>query len=255
MRVVYVLLVLLTVLSVCLAAVPALAQTTDENVNDSALSQKRITLNVRDADLKTVLMSIFNQAGVNYTFAAEVQGMVTANIDNQPVDVALRLLLSPRGYTWKKTGDVYIVAKREEVEKPIGGQYEPPSIDISDPITEEVRLEKIPLNFVDAYDIVAILNGEDTRSREYNNIGGLYGGFGGGLGYMGPGMGNFNQGFNGMNNGYGYNGMGYNGINYGNGYNNRYDQGYRNNQGSGYFPQYGEVWDSNSVNNLPKIRR
>ncbi len=158
--------------------------------------EKLITLNVRDTDLRSVLTMVFNQAGVNYTIANNVQGSVTAYIEGQTLDSALRVVLSPLGFTWRKDGSIYMVAMKQDALPP----STPPVEFFEDsmfrePVKEQdIRIEKIPLNYIDAYELKALLEGGSPRSSQNAGrlgsigLGGLQrgsiGGFG--TGYGGP---------------------------------------------------------------------
>lgn len=180
--------------------------------------EKRITLDVRDADLRSVLITIFNQAGINYTLAEDVRGSVTAYIEDQPVDQTLRVILSPRGYVWRIDGGVYLVSKKAE-PKQEDFRYVPPADPIqpeivSDNDSLDVKTEKIALNYIDAYDLVDMLRGEQVNrgARDFGMAGTMGGYPGGQFGQWGTGM-NSNYGLGNNNNWPDTNGVGYQGPN------------------------------------------
>jgi hypothetical protein len=128
------------------------------------VSQPKITIDVRDADIVSVLGLIFRQAGANYSLMNDVKGTVTAHIDGRTLDEALRSVLSPRGYTWRKADGTYTVGKkREQVEStqppanPAAVQPPVGTVDTSDEVPKTV--EKTTLNFMDAYDLKAMIEG------------------------------------------------------------------------------------------------
>jgi len=183
----------------------------------AAESEKRITIDVRDADLRFVVASIFDQAGLDYSFAGDVGGIVTAHIEDRPVDEALRAVLSPLGCVWRKIGGSYIISKKEAPMQDDRGAAISSSISIppdpsGDKQDEKVKVDKVPLGYADAGDIVAFLQGgarPGDNARDYrtaggwSNLSGQWNQWGTGRGY------DAFSGFNGYRQGYqGYNGYG-----------------------------------------------
>lgn len=123
---------------------------------------KRITLDVRDADLAAVVKAIFEQAGKNYSISEDVRGTVTAYIDDRPFEEALRVILSPRGFVWRVVDSTYVVGKKPKPEPKDRDDGTPPVPPRGDDAGQEDKatvVEKFPLNFIDAYELVAILQG------------------------------------------------------------------------------------------------
>jgi hypothetical protein len=179
---------------------------------------KRITLDVRDADLASVVREILGQAGKSYSISEDVRGTVTAYIDDRPFEEALRVILSPRGFVWRVVGSVYVVDKKPKAE-PEGKEWggTPPMPPKPEPVDEEKAtvLEKLPLNFLDAYEVVAMLQGSGQQLGGVRVYGpaGTGSGPGGQWNPWGPGQ-QMYGGASGYGYGPGYPGGGYYGPNY-----------------------------------------
>lgn len=61
-------------------------------------------------DLSEAVGQLATQAGVNIFLAPDVQGVVTAQFQNLPLEQALTELLAPFGYTFRWTGSFYLIA-------------------------------------------------------------------------------------------------------------------------------------------------
>jgi type II secretory pathway component GspD/PulD (secretin) len=132
----------------------------------SDLSDHKITVTAQDADIALIVGNMFKQAGVSYTLADDVRGTVTAQLDDIPLDVALKAILSPKGLTFRKQGDVYVVSKKE-VPKPAVFEIDnSPKLPEPDPkpAIDQVAIEKIPLNFMDARELRDLIMGNGSRT-------------------------------------------------------------------------------------------
>ncbi len=142
------------------------------------LDNHRVSADFQDADLSSVLKMLFSQAGVSYALGEDVRGLVTAHIENLPISEALRAILSPRGFVVVKHDSTYTVQRKASAEKTVKPQAtEPPRR------TEEtafaggesrIIIEKIPLKYIDAYELAALLQGSQgiqPPAREYRPTG------------------------------------------------------------------------------------
>lgn len=82
---------------------------------DDARLRTAVTLRSDATELRTLLLGLSRQSGLNMNLAAEVRGTVSANFSNLPVSTALTQLLRPLGFTWKVSDDVVYVY-RQDVE-------------------------------------------------------------------------------------------------------------------------------------------
>jgi len=139
-----------------------------------ANAQSNISLDLKDAPVRTTLEMAFKQAGIkNYVIDSSVYGLVTMTITDQPFENTLKLIIrantSPLTYT--KENDVYIVKLR--VATPQNGNSNPlPEIVKPNSISFEV----IKLNHIDPFDLQGIFGNIlfINQFGRYNN------GFGGG---------------------------------------------------------------------------
>ena len=170
-----------------------------------------ITLELRDAPIRTSLEMLFNQAGVkNYVIDNNVAGFASMNIKELPFDVALKLIMrsAAEPLTYTKENGVYIVKVRIISPAPTNPV---PDINVAPP-TSNVIWERIPLTFIDPIDLMSVLGPILNISQFSRYTGGMMGGmgnggFGGGMGGGGGLGGGSMGGFGGAGMGNG-NGMG-----------------------------------------------
>lgn len=80
----------------------------------ASMAQEILVTNVFDgADILSVLRDISAQTGVNIMADATVQGWVTAELRDVPLDKALEMIVGPLGYTFVKVGDYYVVGSAD----------------------------------------------------------------------------------------------------------------------------------------------
>src|SRR5438105_2796892 len=181
-----------------LAVCPAGNASTASGQDQPTAVDKKVTLNLENADLRYALKLLFTSAGVNYTLDQTVQGTVTVALTDVQFRTALESVLrstqSQAPLTYRVEDNVYIITPKVEVVETAGNQVEEVKPE------PKSRIQKIPLNFADVYDIVQAFGGTIIQSRASQTGmggGGGYGGgmggggFGGGMGGMGGGMGGF----------------------------------------------------------------
>lgn len=186
----------------------------------SVSNAQNITLDLKDAPVRTTLEMIFKQAGIkNYVIDSSVAGFVTMNLTDQPFENSLKLVMRAATIplTYTKENDVYIVKQR--ISTPQTGGPDPiPDFKSNKPNSS--TWEVIKLNHIDPADLQSVFGpilfiNQFTRFRGGMN-GNMGGGFGGGFGNnsfgsaggFGGGMGMGNSpggmgGFGGMMNGMG----------------------------------------------------
>ena len=171
-----------------------------------------ITLDLKDAPIRTVIEMAFKQAGItNYVIDNNVAGFVTMTITEQPFENALKLIMraATTPLTYIKENNVYIVKPRQ-----ITQSNPTPAPDLTDEVStrNNVSFERIPLIFIDPIDLMGAF-GNITFIRQFNRAGGGGGGgMGGGMGGMGGGMGGMGGGMGGMGGGMGGMGGGMGGM-------------------------------------------
>lgn len=78
---------------------------TSESVEKSLAEQPKISNIWEDMDIKTVLQDFAAEADVNILWDETLEGTVTLKLENTPLEQALRMVLEPRGYVFKKLDD------------------------------------------------------------------------------------------------------------------------------------------------------
>jgi len=77
--------------------------------------QERISLNFRDADVRAVLQAIAEFTGLNIIASETVSGTTTLRLVDVPWQQALDLVLASRDLAARRTGDVILIAPRDEL--------------------------------------------------------------------------------------------------------------------------------------------
>lgn len=200
-------------------------------------SSANISIDLKDVDVKSALDALFRNAGKDYAVDPNVTGIIPAmSFKDVPFDTALKALVKSMGLIYRVDQNIYIIGKRPEPQT-VANPYTPsPGPEVEQPTSSpDVIIDKIPLNYSSASEMLAAMSG----GREYGGFGSGYGGYGGnnnsygGFGGMNGFGGMGNMSFGGMTtNGFGNNNSGYGrnsgyGSNYGN-YNryNSYSRGW-----------------------------
>jgi len=167
-----------------------------------SFAQSNITMELKDAPVRTSLEMIFKQAGIkSYVIENSVYGVISMNLSEQPFENALKLVMRANTIplTYTKENDVYIVKARVFTEY----KQTIPEITVEQP--RGIMFEKIYFNHIDPFDLQAVL-GNILFINQFSRFTG---------GMNGSGMGNFgggsNNSFLGGNGGFGGqagNGMG-----------------------------------------------
>ena len=152
-----------------------------------SFAQSNITMELKDAPVRTSLEMIFKQAGIkSYVIENSVYGVISMNLSDQPFENSLKLVMRANTVplTYTKENDVYIVKARRIVI-----EANPEPTNYSDLIMERSRnsitWEKIHLNYIDPFDLQAVLG-----NILFINQFGRFSGNGSGMGGFGNGAGN-----------------------------------------------------------------
>ena len=208
----------------------------------AAKAEDTITLELKDVDVRSAIEAVFRNTGKNLWIGPDVHGTIPVlSFKDVSFKTALKNLTRSAGLVCREDGGVYMISKKPEVNNPIIRDL--PKIEpyVEEPTTSEIRVEKIPLNYSSASEILAVMSG---AGREY---GGAYGttgnsGYGGYPGYGGySNRGGYGSGYPGYGDysnrgGYGSGYPGYGGYGNRSGYGN---SGYGGYPGSGGYPGYG----------------
>jgi hypothetical protein len=160
----------------------------------SPVFAQNISVDLKDAPVRTTLEMMFKQAGIkNYVIENSVAGFVTMKLEDQPFESSLKLVMRAATVplTYAKENDVWIVKQRiftETKPNPI------PDININLPRTNS--FEVIHLNFIDPFDLQSIfgpilfINQFSRFTGGMNGMGASgNGGFGGAGGFGNGAMG------------------------------------------------------------------
>jgi type IV pilus assembly protein PilQ len=105
-----------------LASAGAWAQVSSEFPRPAALSQAvgsytgdKLSLNFQNIDVRSVLQVIADFTQLNIVTSDSVTGSVTLRLKDVPWDQALDIILQSRGLGMRRTGNVMLVAPREEL--------------------------------------------------------------------------------------------------------------------------------------------
>ncbi|WP_018624027.1 type IV pilus secretin PilQ [Kangiella aquimarina] len=117
-------------------------------------SGERLTLQFQDMDLKAILHTLGDFAGINIVISDDVQGSMALNLVNVPWDQALDIILKSKGLGKRQDGNVMmiapadVIAEREQQELEANKQQEE---------LAPLRTELIQVNYAKAPEIAAIL--------------------------------------------------------------------------------------------------
>ena len=165
-----------------------------------SFAQSNITMELKDAPVRTSLEMIFKQAGIkSYVIENSVYGVISMNLSDQPFENSLKLVMRANTVplTYTKENDVYIVKARVFTE------YKQPAPEITLEQPRGIMFEKIYLNYIDPFDLQVVLG-----NILFINQFGRFTGNGSGMGGFGNGAGNSSFGGNGGFGGQSGNGMG-----------------------------------------------
>lgn len=117
-------------------------------------SGEKLTLQFQDMDLKAILHTLGDFAGINIVISDDVQGSMALNLVNVPWDQALDIILKSKGLGKRQEGNVMmiapadIIAQREQQELEANKQQEE---------LAPLRTELIQVNYAKAAEIAGIL--------------------------------------------------------------------------------------------------
>ena len=87
------------------------------STNTAFASSGPIGLNLKNADIRTVLSSLAQLGKVNIILDDSVRGTVTVHIDDILFEQALELIAQTKGLAFQKFGNTYVVATQEAMNK------------------------------------------------------------------------------------------------------------------------------------------
>ena len=224
-------LLMIAIMAVSAACAVALPYDAPLGVPVASKQNPNVSIDLKDIEIKSAIEALFRNTGKNFAVDPSVGGSISSvSFKDVPFDTALKNLTRTTGLTYRMDGDIYLISKRADPgsvvpPNPYNNQPPPPEADMTyaDTTKSEQIIDKVPLNYTSASEILAVMGGGDSRG--YGSAGGSntgYGGYGGGYG---------GGGYGGSNTGYGGGGFGGYG---GGGYGNNYGGGSGYGSGSGY---------------------
>ena len=81
----------------------------EEEAEERLAEQPKISNLWEEVDLRMAIQDIAVQSGVNIICDDMIEGTVTMDLNDVPLEKALRMILSPGGFTFKKIEDYYLV--------------------------------------------------------------------------------------------------------------------------------------------------
>ena len=163
---------------------------------------QNISVDLKDAPVRTTLEMMFKQAGIkNYVIDNSVVGFITMTLEDQPFENSLKLVMRAATVplTYTKENNVWIVKERVFTE------YKQQTPDILKEQPRGIIFERIPLTFIDPFDLMSVLGNIIFINQFSRYTGGMNGS---GMGNFGGGNGNSSFGGNGGFGMGGGNGMG-----------------------------------------------
>ena len=139
---------------------------------------QNITVDFKDAPVRTTLEMMFKQAGIkNYVIDNSVSGFITMKLTDIEFENSLKIVMrnSFPPLTYTKENDVWIVKERKITE------YKQPAPVITVEEPRGVMFERIPLTFIDPIDLMSAF-GNILYIGQFGRLGGMNGSGMGGLG-------------------------------------------------------------------------
>ena len=83
--------------------------TSIEKPNERYRLEEKMSINLKDSDIRNVLMMIGDLTGLNIVISPDIQDTITANLKNVTVKAALDAILKPNNYSYFVQGNIIIV--------------------------------------------------------------------------------------------------------------------------------------------------
>ena len=140
----------------------------------SPVFAQNITVDLKDAPVRTTLEMMFKQAGIkNYVIDNSVSGFITMKLTDLEFENSLKIVMrnSFPALTYTKENDVWIIKERISIPPVVNPVFEMPK-------RNNVMFERIPLSYIDPFDLQSIFGNilfinQFGRSRgNGNNFGG-----------------------------------------------------------------------------------
>lgn len=123
---------------------------TDDFV-DKQFIGKKISMDLQDAEVKTVLRMISNVSGYNIVAGDDVTGKITLKLDNVPWDQALDIILRTKKLGMEKEGNIIRVAPQSTLTSENQAKLATRQAKLQ---LEDLVLELIPVSYADASELM-----------------------------------------------------------------------------------------------------
>ena len=120
------------------------------------MNRKRITIDLRDADIHNILRLIADEGNVNIVTNQLVAGSVTLRLRSVPLDEALAIILRSNGLGWEQTGNIIRVAPMTVFEAESKARID---AYVQSQGLEPLQVRLIPVNYAEAGSVAEILGG------------------------------------------------------------------------------------------------
>lgn len=93
------------------------AQTYEEKIVKEQIAPGNITIDFKDADIKTVLRVLAEKSGINIVAGKDVEGYITIRLNNVPWEKALDIICKNYGYAFEREGNIIRVTTVENLKQ------------------------------------------------------------------------------------------------------------------------------------------
>ncbi len=135
-----------------------------------------VSLDLKDADVKSAIESLFRGRSRNYSVSQDVSGIIPSlSISGVPFDQALKSLLKSAGLVYRVENNVYMISKKPEtstmptVDPGAAAALDPGAVDTT--TTVESVIDKVPLSNTGASQILAIMKGNENNNQNSYGMG------------------------------------------------------------------------------------
>ncbi|GAB4460868.1 MAG: hypothetical protein OHK0029_25430 [Armatimonadaceae bacterium] len=142
------------------AALPLPAAAQENTATRDTNAPPAVSLDVRDAPLRTALEQLFEKAKVDFVLDPRVAGFVTLRLTDQPFENALKLLLRSGAVplSYRVENGVYIVEPRTVEPSSRTVSLTPPPAPATLETPSRIPLETIQLVHIDPFDLAPLFN-------------------------------------------------------------------------------------------------
>jgi type IV pilus assembly protein PilQ len=146
-----------------------------QKVDPNKLSQgpgyagEKLSLNFQNIEVRALLQVIADFSNFNVVTSDTVTGNVTLRLKDVPWDQALDIILQAKGLGLRKTGNVILIAPKDELNAKEKNELEAKLAIAS---LEPLRTQSFQLNYAKAADIAGGLTGQSTGGGGGGNSGG-----------------------------------------------------------------------------------